>query len=130
VTLLVDTREPDPHPWESHIRPGWNFERGTLETGDIAPLSPEASETANPSPLTPPVPELARVALAQVAELRRQRDFRTDSNHLGSAYTAHHILQCASREDFVMPGGIDCGAADHFVEAVFEGATRLFRERA
>jgi hypothetical protein len=77
----------------------------------------------HPIPLTPPVPELAQVVLAQAAELGRQRDFRADSNHLGLAYTAHHILQCASREDFILPGGIDCGAANHFVEAVFEGAT-------
>ena len=60
MVITIDSREPWPHPWESHIPPGWNFERGTLETGDIAPLSPKASETADPSPLTPPVPNSPR----------------------------------------------------------------------
>jgi DNA excision repair protein ERCC-4 len=36
VRLFVDTREPDPHPWERYLPEGWHFERGTLETGDIA----------------------------------------------------------------------------------------------
>jgi DNA excision repair protein ERCC-4 len=35
VILLVDTREPDPHPWSRHLPEGWRFERGTLETGDV-----------------------------------------------------------------------------------------------
>jgi ERCC4-type nuclease len=34
--LLFDTREPDPHPWASHLPEGWRIVRGTLETGDIA----------------------------------------------------------------------------------------------
>ena len=36
MTLLFDTREPDPHPWAEHLPEGWRIEHGTLETGDIA----------------------------------------------------------------------------------------------
>lgn len=36
MTLLFDTREPDPHPWARHLPEGWKIQRGTLETGDIA----------------------------------------------------------------------------------------------
>jgi ERCC4-type nuclease len=36
VILCLDTREPDPHPWERYLPPGWSLSRGTLETGDIA----------------------------------------------------------------------------------------------
>jgi ERCC4-type nuclease len=36
MTLLFDTREPDPHPWAAHLPEGWRIEHGTLETGDIA----------------------------------------------------------------------------------------------
>jgi len=36
LTLLFDTREPDPHPWAAHLPEGWRIEHGTLETGDIA----------------------------------------------------------------------------------------------
>jgi ERCC4-type nuclease len=36
MTLLFDTREADPHPWERHLPEGWRIERGTLETGDLA----------------------------------------------------------------------------------------------
>jgi ERCC4-type nuclease len=36
MTLLFDTREPDPHPWAAHLPEGWLIENGTLETGDIA----------------------------------------------------------------------------------------------
>ena len=36
ITLLFDTREPDPHPWAAHLPEGWRIEIGTLETGDIA----------------------------------------------------------------------------------------------
>jgi ERCC4-type nuclease len=36
MTLLFDTREPDPHPWVAHLPEGWSIEIGTLETGDIA----------------------------------------------------------------------------------------------
>jgi len=35
MTLLFDTREPDPHPWAAHLPEGWRIEHGTLETGDI-----------------------------------------------------------------------------------------------
>jgi ERCC4-type nuclease len=34
-TLIIDTREPWPHPWEIHI-PEAHFMRDGLETGDIA----------------------------------------------------------------------------------------------
>lgn len=36
MTLIFDTREPDPHPWARHLPEGWRIVRGTLETGDIA----------------------------------------------------------------------------------------------
>ena len=36
MTVLIDTREPSPHPWEQFLPAGWTFEIGTLETGDIA----------------------------------------------------------------------------------------------
>ena len=36
MTLLFDTREPDPHPWAAHLPEGWRIEHGALETGDIA----------------------------------------------------------------------------------------------
>jgi ERCC4-type nuclease len=36
MTILLDTREPDPHPWARHLPEGWRIVRGTLETGDIA----------------------------------------------------------------------------------------------
>jgi ERCC4-type nuclease len=35
MTILLDTREPDPHPWARHLPEGWKIQRGTLETGDI-----------------------------------------------------------------------------------------------
>ena len=38
----------------------------------------------------------------------------------------HHILQCALREEIILPEGVDIAAANRFVEAVFEGASRLF----
>jgi ERCC4-type nuclease len=34
-TLLIDSREPWPHPWAQWLPAGWNIERATLETGDI-----------------------------------------------------------------------------------------------
>ena len=40
----------------------------------------------------------------------------------------HHILQCALREEIVLPPEIGCMAANHFVGAVFAGAGRLFME--
>jgi ERCC4-type nuclease len=40
MTLLFDTREPDPHPWMPFLPQGWTVERGTLETGDIALAGP------------------------------------------------------------------------------------------
>jgi ERCC4-type nuclease len=36
MLVTVDTREPEPHPWEQYLPDGWRFERGTLETGDLA----------------------------------------------------------------------------------------------
>ena len=36
MTLLIDTREPWPHPWGRYLPTGWLIERGVLETGDIA----------------------------------------------------------------------------------------------
>ena len=36
MRVAVDTREPCPHPWERFLPEGWHFERGTLETDDIA----------------------------------------------------------------------------------------------
>jgi DNA excision repair protein ERCC-4 len=35
MTLTLDTREPDPHPWEPFLPPGWSFIREGLETGDV-----------------------------------------------------------------------------------------------
>lgn len=36
TTLLVDSREPWPHPWVPFLPDGWTVERATLDTGDIA----------------------------------------------------------------------------------------------
>jgi ERCC4-type nuclease len=36
MRLLLDSREPDPHPWKQYLPEGWSFERGLLETGDVA----------------------------------------------------------------------------------------------
>ena len=36
MTVIFDTREPSPHPWEQFLPEGWTFESGTLETGDVA----------------------------------------------------------------------------------------------
>ena len=36
VRVLVDTREPWPHPWEEFLPELWTMQRGMLETGDIA----------------------------------------------------------------------------------------------
>ena len=33
--VSVDTREPNPHPWAKYLPNGWEFERATLETGDV-----------------------------------------------------------------------------------------------
>ena len=71
-------------------------------------------------------PEMSRIILTKAAELGRQPDFRADSSHLGLAYMVHHILQCALREEMVLPPGIDRIAATRFVEAVFAVASRLF----
>lgn len=35
MTILIDTREPWPHPWQRHL-PEAEFRRAGLETGDIA----------------------------------------------------------------------------------------------
>lgn len=32
--LLIDTREPDPHPWDPYLSIDWT--RGTLKTGDVS----------------------------------------------------------------------------------------------
>ncbi|MBV9008590.1 MAG: hypothetical protein JO354_05390 [Verrucomicrobia bacterium] len=34
--LIVDSREPWPHPWAAYLPDGLTLARGTLETGDIA----------------------------------------------------------------------------------------------
>ncbi|MGC2578881.1 MAG: ERCC4 domain-containing protein [Terrimicrobiaceae bacterium] len=34
--IIVDTREPWSHPWAEYLPEGFQLERGTLETGDIA----------------------------------------------------------------------------------------------
>ena len=36
MNVIIDTREPDPHPWTPYLPEGWTFEVGTLETGDVA----------------------------------------------------------------------------------------------
>ena len=36
MRVIFDTREPWPHPWAAYLLEGWELERGTLETGDIA----------------------------------------------------------------------------------------------
>ena len=87
-----------------------------------------ASATRNSLPIYAANPEIARIILSQSAELGRQPDFRVDSNHLGLAYMVHHILQCALREEIILPPGIDRIAASRFVEAVFAAAHRLFRQ--
>ena len=33
--IIVDTREPWPHPWAEYLPEGMELDRGTLETGDI-----------------------------------------------------------------------------------------------
>lgn len=33
--LLLDSREPDLHPWLRFLPSGWTFERASLETGDL-----------------------------------------------------------------------------------------------
>jgi len=35
-TLLIDSREPWPHPWAAHFSSAVKVERGCLETGDLA----------------------------------------------------------------------------------------------
>ena len=36
MTVILDTREPDPHPWAPFLPQGARLVRGTLETGDLA----------------------------------------------------------------------------------------------
>lgn len=36
MLLLIDTREPNPHPWERYLPDGWSIERDALESGDLA----------------------------------------------------------------------------------------------
>ncbi|MEI6072701.1 MAG: hypothetical protein WCS31_12965 [Verrucomicrobiae bacterium] len=35
MNLLMDNREPSPHPWERFLPSGWGMEWGTLDTGDL-----------------------------------------------------------------------------------------------
>ena len=35
-TIIVDTREPWPHPWAAYFSPAVKVERGCLESGDVA----------------------------------------------------------------------------------------------
>jgi ERCC4-type nuclease len=34
--VTFDTREPSPHPWAAYLPAGWQADRRTLETGDVA----------------------------------------------------------------------------------------------
>jgi DNA excision repair protein ERCC-4 len=36
MRVTIDTREPWPPPWADYVPQGWEIERGTLETGDVA----------------------------------------------------------------------------------------------
>lgn len=36
VRVMVDSREPWPHPWEKWLPENWFMQRGMLETGDLA----------------------------------------------------------------------------------------------
>ncbi len=36
MRLTIDTREPDPHPWQTYLPAGWTATRAALETGDFA----------------------------------------------------------------------------------------------
>ena len=36
MRILIDLREPDLHPWLPYLPAGWDYERATLETGDLA----------------------------------------------------------------------------------------------
>jgi len=35
LRLTLDTREPDPHPWEPFLPSGWTMTRAGMETGDL-----------------------------------------------------------------------------------------------
>ena len=53
MTLLIDTREPWPHPWGRYLPTGWLIERGVLETGDIALAAlPDAGVVERKTPVT------------------------------------------------------------------------------
>jgi ERCC4-type nuclease len=44
VRVIIDEREPKEHPWIPCLFRGWQFERATLETGDLALAAmPEAA---------------------------------------------------------------------------------------
>jgi ERCC4-type nuclease len=44
VRVLIDSREPEPHPWLPHLPVDWKIERARLETGDLALAAmPEAA---------------------------------------------------------------------------------------
>lgn len=51
MLVTLDTREPWPHSWERFLPEGWHFERGTLETGDIAlAVLPDAAVVERKTP--------------------------------------------------------------------------------
>jgi ERCC4-type nuclease len=35
VRVIIDAREPRDHPWLTYLPQGWEFERASLETGDV-----------------------------------------------------------------------------------------------
>ena len=35
MTLTLDTREPDPHPWHPYLPEGWTMTREAMDTGDL-----------------------------------------------------------------------------------------------
>lgn len=35
LRITLDTREPDPHPWQRYLPEGWTMTRAGLETGDL-----------------------------------------------------------------------------------------------
>ncbi len=64
MRLTIDTREPDPHPWQTYLPAGWTATRAALETGDFAlTASPERTvierKTASIAPIVTPTDESA-----------------------------------------------------------------------
>ena len=103
---------------------------------DIAPLSPEASKTAESgnaaqepltaaAPLAEPIPtdaaspELDQAVFAKAAELGRQPGFQANATHLELAYRVHRILVAARQGELVIPHGVDREAVHRFVDEVF-----------